>query len=229
MTDKTREPQYQAALDIAEADGVSRLGLMTNQVWHDDPRRLAILLARYKFVSKMLSGAQDVLEVGCADAFGTRIVQQEVGQVTAIDFDPVFIADVEARRQDAWPLKTGVHDMLSGPFPADAPRRFDGAYSLDVIEHIEQKDEGVFVGNLAESLSDTGVLIVGSPSLASQAYASPASKEGHINCKTAEDLKALLMAYFANVFVFSMNDEVVHTGFYQMAHYYFALCCGPKR
>jgi 2-polyprenyl-3-methyl-5-hydroxy-6-metoxy-1,4-benzoquinol methylase len=229
MTDKTREPQYQAALDIADVDGVSRLGLMTNQVWHDDPRRLAILLARYKFVAKMLSGAADVMEVGCADAFGTRIVQQEVGHVTAIDFDPVFIADVEARRAPAWPLTTGVHDMLSGPFPGETPGRFDGIYSLDVVEHIDQKDQGVFVGNLAGSLTDEGTLIVGSPSLASQAYASPASKEGHINCKTAEDLKALLKAHFANVFVFSMNDEVVHTGFYQMAHYYFALCCGPKR
>ena len=229
MTDKTRESQYQAALDIADVDGVSRLGLMTNQVWHDDPRRLAILLARYKFVAKMLSGAADVMEVGCADAFGTRIVQQEVGHVTAIDFDPVFIADVEARRTPAWPLTTSVHDMLSGPFPGETPGRFDGIYSLDVVEHIDQKDEGVFVGNLAGSLTDEGTLIVGSPSLASQAYASPASKEGHINCKTAEDLKALLKAHFANVFVFSMNDEVVHTGFYQMAHYYFALCCGPKR
>ena len=229
MTDKTREPQYQAAVDIADVYGVSRLGLMANQVWHDDPRRLAILLARYKFVAKMLSGAADVMEVGCADAFGTRIVQQEVGHVTAIDFDPVFIADVEARRAPAWPLTTGVHDMLSGPFPGETPGRFDGAYSLDVVEHIDQKDEGVFVGNLAGSLTDEGTLIIGSPSLASQAYASPASKEGHINCKTAENLKALLKAHFANVFVFSMNDEVVHTGFYQMAHYYFALCCGPKR
>jgi 2-polyprenyl-3-methyl-5-hydroxy-6-metoxy-1,4-benzoquinol methylase len=229
MTDKTREPQYQAALDIADVDGVSRLGLMTNQVWHDDPRRLAILLARYKFVAKMLSGAADVMEVGCADAFGTRIVQQEVGHVTAIDFDPVFIADVEARRAPAWPLTTGVHDMLSGPFPGETPGRFDGVYSLDVVEHIDRKDEDVFVGNLAGSLNDEGTLIIGSPSLASQAYASPASKEGHINCKTAENLKALLKAHFANVFVFSMNDEVVHTGFYQMAHYYFALCCGPKR
>jgi 2-polyprenyl-3-methyl-5-hydroxy-6-metoxy-1,4-benzoquinol methylase len=229
MTDKTREPQYQAALEIAADTGVTQLGLMTNQVWHDDPRRLAILLARYKFVAKMLSGMTGVLEVGCADAFGTRIVQQEVGQVTAIDFDPVFIADVEARRSDAWPMTTGVHDMLSGPFPAGSPHRFDGAYSLDVIEHIEQKDETAFVANLAESLTDEGTLIVGSPSLASQVYASPASKEGHINCKTAGGLKALLNAHFANVFVFSMNDEVVHTGFYQMAHYYFALCCGPKR
>jgi hypothetical protein len=27
------------------------------------------------------------------------------------------------------------------------------------------------------------------------------------------------------VFVFSMNDEVVHTGFYPMAHYLLAVAC----
>jgi hypothetical protein len=25
-----------------------------------------------------------------------------------------------------------------------------------------------------------------------------------------------------------MNDEVVHTGFYPMAHYLIAVCCGKK-
>jgi hypothetical protein len=34
--------------------------------------------------------------------------------------------------------------------------------------------------------------------------------------------------YFHNVFVFSMNDEVVHTGYYPMAHYLFAVCAGKK-
>mgnify|MGYP007028595943 CR=1 FL=1 len=34
--------------------------------------------------------------------------------------------------------------------------------------------------------------------------------------------------FFDNVFLFSMNDEVVHTGFTPMAHYLFALCVGPK-
>jgi len=28
--------------------------------------------------------------------------------------------------------------------------------------------------------------------------------------------------------VFSMNDEVVHTGFHPMAHYLMALACGPS-
>jgi hypothetical protein len=35
--------------------------------------------------------------------------------------------------------------------------------------------------------------------------------------------------FFHHVFIFSMNDEVVHTGFYPMAHYLLALGCGKIR
>ena len=66
------------------------------------------------------------------------------------------------------------------------------------------------------------------PSLESQKYASPQSKEGHINCKNGEDLKLLLEEYFNNVFLFSMNDEVLHTGYSKMAHYIIVLCTYKK-
>jgi 2-polyprenyl-3-methyl-5-hydroxy-6-metoxy-1,4-benzoquinol methylase len=224
MSERTREPQYQNCLEIRDRQGLAPLGLMTNQVWHDDPRRLGFVLARYKFCSKMLAGKKRVLEVGCADAFGTRVVQQEVPQVVVIDFDPVFIADVQARMSDRWPLECRVHDMLSGPVEG----RFDGAYSLDVLEHIDPAREQDFMRNIAASLEPTGVLIVGSPSIHSQAYASPPSRAGHINCKDHRQLRELMERFFENVFIFSMNDEVVHTGYYAMAHYYFALCCGNK-
>lgn len=82
--------------------------------------------------------------------------------------------------------------------------------------------------NLVDSLTKEGVLIVGTPSLESQSYASSQSKAGHINCKKGPELKALLGDYFTSVFLFSMNDEVVHTGFSPMAHYLFALCSGKK-
>ena len=223
-TEQTRERQYQVQVDLRETKGLTRLGLVTNQVWHDDPRRLLFVLARYKFVSKMLSGKRKVLEVGCGDAFGTRIVLQEVGEICVVDFDPVFIRDVQDRMEEKWKFECKVHDMLSGPVEG----RFDAAYSLDVIEHIPAEHENTFVSNLAGSLSEDGVLIVGTPSLQSQAYASPPSKEGHINCKDQAELKALLLRHFTNVFVFSMNDEVVHTGFYPMAHYLFALCTGRR-
>jgi 2-polyprenyl-3-methyl-5-hydroxy-6-metoxy-1,4-benzoquinol methylase len=164
------------------------------------------------------------LEVGCADAFGTRIVQQEVSELVAVDFDPVFVADVQTRMEDRWRFTCQVHDMLSGPVPGG----FDGAYSVDVLEHIQPEDEGRFLGNIVDSLTPEGICLIGTPSLESQVYASKASKEGHVNCKTAPELKALMQRYFHSVFLFSMNDEVVHTGYHKLAHYLFALCAHRK-
>ena len=44
--------------------GESKLGLASSYVWPNDPRRLFISLSRYKFVSKMLEGKNNVLEIG---------------------------------------------------------------------------------------------------------------------------------------------------------------------
>jgi len=199
------------------------LGLMTSASWYEDPRRLLFLLSRYKFVAKMLAGKNRVLEVGCGDGFGTRLVLQEVGSICAVDFDSVFVKDANERMDERWKFDCVVHDILSSPVVGP----FDAAYSLDVIEHIRVVDEDRFVTNIALSLASDGVLIIGTPSLQSQAYASPASKEGHVNCKDQASLKRLLGRYFQNVFMFSMNDEVVHTGFSSMAHYLFALGVSP--
>jgi cyclopropane fatty-acyl-phospholipid synthase-like methyltransferase len=165
-----------------------------------------------------------VLEIGCGDAFGIRIVQQEVRAVSAIDFDPVFVDDVEARMVDRWRFPVAVHDMLDGPVAGV----FDGIFALDVIEHIQPADERTFLANTCASLSPHGVLIIGTPSLESQPHASPTSLAGHVNCKTGPGLKEALRPFFHNVFLFSMNDEVVHTGLHKMAHYLFALACGRR-
>jgi len=76
-----KEPQYQVIVDHDKENGRETLGLMISHAWNNDPKRLAFTLSRYKFVSKILAGCNSVLEVGCADAFGTRIVQQ-YGQAT---------------------------------------------------------------------------------------------------------------------------------------------------
>jgi hypothetical protein len=147
-----------------------------------------------------------------------------VERLTATDFDPLFVADVQARMDPKWAFACTVHDMLSGPFPGG----FDAAYALDVIEHIAPADEAAFLRNIAQSLSHEGAVILGCPSLESQAYASPQSKAGHVNCKDGPGMRALLGRHFSNVFVFSMNDEVVHTGYFPMAHYILGLGCGRK-
>jgi cyclopropane fatty-acyl-phospholipid synthase-like methyltransferase len=217
------EQHYKNRIDQIVERGVERLGLMTGWAWHDDPRHLLFTLARYKFVAKMLAGRDRVLEIGCSDGFATRLVAQTVKTVVGVDFDSRFIEDAVARRSDRWPIDFLLHDVLASPVPG----KFDGAYSLDVLEHIPAEQEDRFLQNIRASLAASGTLIVGTPSLASQHYASPQSKEGHVNCKTAEELKATLLRHFEQVFMFSMNDEVVHTGYSNMAHYYLAVCCSP--
>lgn len=219
----TREPQYKRCLDLAE-NRRTTLGLMSNQVWHDDPKRLGFVFARYKFVAKMLVGKREVLEIGCADAFASRIVRQEVERLVVSDFDPVFIADVNARLDHAWPIEARVHDFIENPMTV----KFDAAYSVDVLEHINPADESKFFGNLTQSLHENSVCIMGTPSLESQIYASEGSKAGHVNCKTSEQLRDTMANYFKNVFMFGMNDEVLHVGYPRMCHYLFAVACGVR-
>lgn len=218
------EAQYGEFIAEIRRRGHQRLGLMSSWAYLDDPKRLAFTLARYKFVAKMFEGLTHVLEVGCGDGFGTRIVAQAVKKVKAIDFDPEFVDDARAVASERYCIEFCQHDMLKAPILD----MFPGAYSLDVLEHIEARDEDRFISNVACSLSEDGVFIVGMPSLESQAYASRMSKLGHVNCKTQGDLKLTMRRHFRNVFIFGMNDEVIHTGFAKMAHYNIALCVGPE-
>jgi SAM-dependent methyltransferase len=216
----TGERQYQESILAVKEHGNERLGLMSSWAYLDDPKRLAFTLARYKFVSKMLDGKDRVLEVGCGDAFASRIVQQAVGSLVATDFDPSFVKDANDRMVDGWPFTCFQHDILKAPVPGN----FDAAYCLDVLEHIPKRSEKIFLRNMLTPLKQHGVAIIGMPSLQSQIYASPQSKEGHVNCKDQGDLKKLLVKFFHHVFMFSMNDEIVHTGYKQMSHYNIALC-----
>ncbi|MCA6335474.1 MAG: SAM-dependent methyltransferase, partial [Phenylobacterium sp.] len=152
------------------------------------------------------------------------LVLQEVGALTAADFDWMFVREAQASHPFRDRITFLRHDMVEGPLAGV----FDGAFCLDVLEHIAPEAESRFMLNVCESLTDDGVFVVGIPSLESQVYASEISKAGHVNCKTGEELRAFMLKFFSNVFLFSMNDEVVHTGFTPMAHYLFAIGAGKR-
>jgi 2-polyprenyl-3-methyl-5-hydroxy-6-metoxy-1,4-benzoquinol methylase len=230
--EKSRDPAAGfAGPDLAPFEGWNTLGPVVlgpsaSHTWRTDPRRLPITLARYKHVAKLLAGKQRALEVGCGDGFNCRIVLQTVPFVHGVDISEVQIA---------WAQQHGKHeqinatfevvDMLRGPVAGS----FDAAYSLDVIEHIPPEHEATFFRNLVAPLTDDAVCVIGTPNIHSEAHASRWSREGHINLKSADTLQASLEPFFSNVFVFSMNDEMLHTGFYGMAHYLVALCAGTKQ
>src|ERR1700678_2044125 len=196
------------------------LGSMHSESWDMDPKHLGFVLARYKFVSKMLVGKKNVLEIGCGDTTGSRIVKSVVGHLEGIDLDAERM-DSSPSKGTKWEIPTSVWNVLDAPLP----RKFDAIYCLDVMEHINPDDEGKFLGHITRMMTWNGTFIVGMPSLESQVYASQGSKDLHVNCKTEQGLRDSLSQYFANVFILGMNDETLHCGFGPMTHYRLAIAC----
>jgi 2-polyprenyl-3-methyl-5-hydroxy-6-metoxy-1,4-benzoquinol methylase len=215
------EQQYQEMLDYE----VSKLGLLASYSFQTDPKRISFVSSRYKFISKMFCGFGNVLEIGCADGFYSPMIDEVVDIFDASDFDEIFIDNAKENSPASNKTNFFVHNMINGP----TRNKYDGIFNLDVLEHISPNDEDLFLNNIVLSLNQSGSAIFGMPSLESQSYASEISKKGHVNCKSGNDFKNFLLKYFNNVFMFCMNDEVIHTGFFPMANYLLALCANPKK
>lgn len=202
-----------------------RLGIATAQSYVHDPKHIVFHAARYKFVAKMLEGLDTVLEVGCADAFGAPIVAQGVKRLICTDIDEELIADNVSRLAVFKNIEFRYHDFRAKPIEA----RVDGIYLVDVLEHVYKEEERGLLTNAFASLQPDGVAVIGTPNITSEIYASKHSKTGHVNLKDHKELRALCQQHFRNVFMFSMNDEVIHTGFQPMSHYVWALCASPRK
>jgi SAM-dependent methyltransferase len=217
MYAETNEPLFQSE-EMA-------LGPWTSYGLVHDPKHLAFILGRYKFVAKMLQGRGEVMEVGPGDAFGLPLVASAVKHLYAVDWDQRLL-DGNARRLAHL---TNVTWLLADLNEQPPPVTVDAAYWVDVLEHVSPDAEATVVEHIVRCLRDDGVLITGTPNRTASQYASPASEALHINLKTMDELRALMERYFTNVFMFGMNDEVLHTGFAPMCHYIWSLAVGVRR
>lgn len=193
------------------------LGGMSRQAYEDDPKRLCFTLARYKHTAKMLAGCKRVLEVGCADGFGTRIVRQHVQSLVAIDADERSIHEAQIASSPQWPVEFRVGDVCDPEVTRG--ESWDAVYALDVLEHV--LPDGEFLRALRDAAP---VAVIGTPSAESQVHASRLSRLGHVNCYSGEGLRERLLCFWTNVFLFTMHDEILGTSYAPMAHYLLALC-----
>lgn len=186
------------------------------------PRRLLHLLSYYKFAAKMIGPNKRIVEVGCSEGLGSVLLAENAASCVCYDLDADAIA-VATASVGSEKLRFEVRDVLATALP-----ECDATVTLDTIEHIPREKEDAFVQALASCLVSQGLCVIGTPNETSDKYASPWTRAGHINLFSGERLKELCGRYFHNVFLFSANDEMVHTGFTPMAHYLLALCVGPR-
>ena len=190
-------------------------GGMAAYNWEADPKRIAFQAARYLTVAKLLEGKRRVLEVGCADGWGARIVRQHVANLDAIDIDESAIAIAEKNYSLRWPVFFLCADVLKTTFIG-----YDACYCLDLFEHL--RDEA---GLLARLAAIAPICVIGTPSVEAQIYASEISQREHVNCVSKSGLRDRMAKHWRHVFVLGMNDTTLHTGHDAMTHYLFGIGC----
>jgi cyclopropane fatty-acyl-phospholipid synthase-like methyltransferase len=200
-----------------------KLGLVSNQLWHDDPGRLSNLLARYNFVATKFAGKRSIAEVGCGDAFAARIILNSVESLTVYHPDSAFVEDIRARQEEGGQLNARLHDILAGSLP----KQHDGIFSADIMQLMSQGDQHTYITNLSKSLTYEGVLIIGVPCNEEQLHPSQSPKANIVSFKSGSELNAIMKRYFKVVFIASMLEEAVYADVRAGADYIFAVCSVP--
>ena len=190
-----------------------------------DPKHLSFVLSRYKFVAKMLDGCGAVMEVGSGDGIGLPLVAQTVKHVHCVDWDERHIESIKRRlTPHVKTISLHLHDFNEDEIDLSV----QAMYWVDVIEHLDPENETVFMNRIVQTLANNGMMITGTPNISAAHLQSEESKVQHINLKSFQSLKELMGQYFENIFMFGMNDEMLHTGYSPMCHYIWSIACGLR-
>jgi len=190
--------------------------------FHHSPRRVLFSLSRYKFALKMIGSDKNILELGCSDGLGSYYLAEFAKKVYGVDFDEEAVD---------WARKNFLGGKISfccDNFLGKTYGQFDAVVSYDVIEHIYSHNEEVYFTTVVKNLNSTGIFLIGTPNIESARFSKKEVDNAHVNMFTGERLTEALSKHFNNVFLFSQNDEMIHTGYSPIAHYLLCLCCYKK-
>lgn len=215
-----------------QKEGNVTLGPHSSFQWNNSRRHLLFTAARYKFAMKMIGNLYEpnektILDLGCSDGFGTYYVAEFAKSVLGVDFDKEAIeyaksindSDNEGEGKICYRLENFLNKKYG---------EFDGVVSFDVLEHIYPEHEDDYMKTVLMNLKDTGTFVVGSPSIETQQYSKENITGAHVNVYKGEDLYKMLKNYFYNIYLFTQNDEIIHTGHLRMANYLIAVCSHKK-
>lgn len=192
-----------------------------NREWLiENPLMTTIKYSRYKFIAKMISSNDVVLDLGCGTGISSLFYSNYCKKVYGYDLLSEFVEvkkknNIKFIRGDA--LKLNVNDFVK--------KRVDMISCVDFIEHFSEKDGTKIIEKCSKILHQNGnTLIIGTPSVHSKKFRSKTSKIQHLHEYDPLELKRKCLKYFSRVFLFSMNDEVVNTGFHKLSWFTFVIC-----
>lgn len=192
------------------------------QFTQDNLIQLLVRLARYKFVCRVVKKTDKVLEVGCGSGIGSIFIGQHCKSVLGIEIKKTEVEDacrINTRKNVTF-QEVDFFDMKS-------KEKYDVIVAMDVIEHLPYELAKKLIQKSTRHLKQSGLFVIGTPSIYSYDYQGPLSKASHVKCYDRDELVELIESNYQRVIAFSMNDEIVHTGHPKMAWYYIMIACYP--
>lgn len=159
--------------------GFARVNLVRHEVAH-------------LYAIRRLRGSRRVLDVGCGTGYGSAMVAARVGEVVGIDSSEEAVARAKAKHQ--------LDNVEFVAMPATELRfpdgSFDAAYSIQVIEHIE--DVELHLSEVGRVLRPGGKFVVATPNRLTY---SPDGLHNafHVREYAADELEDLLASFFPEV------------------------------
>jgi len=186
----------------------------------NNPLMATIKLARYKFVAKILQSNDRALEIGCCDGVSTNFFSQYCKKIDGIDIDSQALMEARAEFPHISFREADVTQL-------SADKKYDTILMIDFIEHIEKEDAIILLEKCKTLLTDRGMIVIGTPSKHFELYRAEHNKSHHKHEYYPDELREMLDDHFARTMMFSMNDEVVHTGNEKLAWYIFTISSYP--
>ncbi len=150
------------------------------------------------YAIRKIRGAQRVLDVGCGTGYGSAMVASRVREAVGIDTSEEAVAWARAKHQLV-NLEFMTMPATGLSFPDDY---FDAAYSIQVIEHIE--DVELHLSEVVRVLKPSGRFVVATPNRLTY---SPNGLHNafHVREYDARELESLLASYFQEVEVTGLH------------------------
>lgn len=186
----------------------------------ENPLMTTIKYARYKFISKMITKNDVVLDVGCGTGVSSLFYAQNSKKVIGID----LLSDlIEVTNKKNLTLIKG--DIFKTSIALLKKKKISFISCNDFIEHFSEKNGLKLIKKFSDLLPKKGgTLIIGTPSIYSKKFRAKHNKKQHLHEYDPIELKTKCLKYFPRVFLFSMNDEVINTGFHKLSWFTFAIC-----
>ncbi|MBM3208263.1 MAG: class I SAM-dependent methyltransferase [Chlamydiae bacterium] len=214
---------WSCVADYMDGQKEIRFGRYVSYWYLKTPGRFLHHMSYYKFAAKLIGNGKKVLDIGCNEGTGTYLLSKECGYAKGVDFDEEAIQSAKNNYESE-----NICFSSENVLETQTNQQWDAVVNFDVIEHIFPENSDDFIKSMADSIKPEGMVVIGTPSLISQEFASEISKKGHVNIYSHERLEAQMRKFFDIVFIFAANDEVVHTGYLPLAHYFIAVGCKKK-